>query len=75
MKYQPDQYIARIHVRKDDYEHPVSWKDEPLLDTWEEAHEWMISDRMRKVQMAKDALARAQRNHQRVLAMKPKGRV
>jgi hypothetical protein len=73
MKYQPSRHVSMIFERRDDYK-PIPGGPR-LFDTWQEAHRWMINDRIQKWEMAKELVQLAESNYQCVLAMKLEGSI
>ncbi len=62
MKYQPDRYICKIRQKtKEPFSVPAYSIGPPWFDSWEEAHAWLVADRVDKLASAKNLLKLAER--------------
>lgn len=73
MVWVPSAYINQIrHKIKPSRTNPYSRADlrvEPNFETWEEARDWIVKERLRQAQRARTELERATHSYDRALRM------
>lgn len=72
-RYVPNEYINKIVFRVPRRNNPYSISDHSLeraFDTWEEAHQWTVSMRRKRIESLENLLAAARKSLLKALKMK-----